>query len=93
VKKVITYYDGSDFSVIFVNDCQSAYPVSKAGIDHLTTAWATEFAVHKIPVRVNCISPGPFPSDITGTAEQMASWITQPLPGFFNPIPMLRPGT
>ncbi|KAF5362922.1 hypothetical protein D9758_007106 [Tetrapyrgos nigripes] len=72
----------------------SPYAISKAGINELTSVWATEFAMHKVPVRVNCILPGPFPSEINGTPEDMAKWIrTEPVPGLLNPIPTARPGT
>ncbi|KAF5362847.1 hypothetical protein D9758_007084 [Tetrapyrgos nigripes] len=71
----------------------SVYGISKSALHHLTSIWATEFALHKIPVRVNCIAPGPFPSELTGTRDDMAEWITEPLPGLFNPVPTLRPGT
>ncbi|KAF5364990.1 hypothetical protein D9758_008193 [Tetrapyrgos nigripes] len=68
------------------------YPVSKAGINHLTGILATEFALNKIPVRVNGIAPGAFPSEIIGTPEEVAKWITKPRPGAFNPTPLLRAG-
>ncbi|KAF5334279.1 hypothetical protein D9758_015535 [Tetrapyrgos nigripes] len=69
-----------------------SYPVSKAGINHLSTSLATEFAIHKIPVRVNCIEPGIFPSELMGTPEQVANLIQKPMPGAFNATPLLRAG-
>ncbi|CAE6432215.1 unnamed protein product [Rhizoctonia solani] len=43
-----------------------AYNSSKAAGIHLTKMLSTELALHKIPIRVNTISPGPFPSEMTG---------------------------
>ncbi|KAK7466100.1 hypothetical protein VKT23_004825 [Stygiomarasmius scandens] len=48
-----------------------AYGTSKAGLDHLTKTMAYEFATNNVPIRVVCISPGPFPSEITGTTESI----------------------
>ncbi|KAF5362897.1 hypothetical protein D9758_007107 [Tetrapyrgos nigripes] len=71
----------------------SAYPISKAGINHLTSVWATEFAIHKIPVRVSCIAAGIFPSELTGTAEEVAAALAiKPLPGLLSPAPLMRAG-
>jgi len=67
------------------------YGVSKAGVDHLTTTMATEFALNKIPVRVNCIAPGAFPSQTTGAPEVLEKFISR-LPGAINPVPALRAG-
>ncbi|KAF5334074.1 hypothetical protein D9758_017572 [Tetrapyrgos nigripes] len=66
-----------------------AYPVSKAGVNHLTGMLATQFALQKIPIRVNCIAPGIFPSEL---ARELADVAMEPMPGFFNPAPPLRPG-
>ncbi|KAI3621286.1 short-chain dehydrogenase [Moniliophthora roreri] len=41
-----------------------AYTASKAGINYLTTALVTEFARNKIPIHINCIVPGTFPSEL-----------------------------
>ncbi|THU84938.1 short-chain dehydrogenase [Dendrothele bispora CBS 962.96] len=67
------------------------YPVSKAGIDHLTKSMATQFSVNKTPVRVNCIEPGFFPSESTERAE-LVKLSQKAQPGGFNPAPLLRPG-
>ncbi|CAE6469973.1 unnamed protein product [Rhizoctonia solani] len=43
-----------------------AYNASKAGGIHLTKMLSTELALRRIPVRVNSIVPGAFPSEMTG---------------------------
>ncbi|KAK7443200.1 hypothetical protein VKT23_015797 [Stygiomarasmius scandens] len=68
------------------------YGCTKAAIHHLTKAMATEFGLSRIPVRVNCISPGVFPSQLAGTADQVAKWITEVSPGAVNVAPALRAG-
>ncbi|KAL0573849.1 hypothetical protein V5O48_008089 [Marasmius crinis-equi] len=42
-----------------------AYSASKAASDHLTVNMAAEFARNDIPIRVNAIQPGVFPSEMT----------------------------
>lgn len=42
-----------------------AYNSSKAAGNHLTKMFSTELALRGIPIRVNAISPGPFPSEMT----------------------------
>ncbi|KAF5356579.1 hypothetical protein D9758_008247 [Tetrapyrgos nigripes] len=73
-----------------------AYPVSKAGVNHLTGILATQFALQNIPVRVNAISPGFFPSEMIekiGMApEQIDQFASQPVKGTFNAAPALRAG-
>ncbi|THU83988.1 short-chain dehydrogenase [Dendrothele bispora CBS 962.96] len=92
--------EGETSSVINISSCVGTmnitmnsfiYVTSKAGVNHLTTSMATEFALSKIPVRVNCISPGAFPSQLTGSEDALNSYITQ-LPGTINPPPALRAG-
>ncbi|KAK7460509.1 hypothetical protein VKT23_009229 [Stygiomarasmius scandens] len=92
--------EGETSSVINISSCVGSmkismtsfiYGVSKAGVDHLTTTMATEFALNKIPVRVNCIAPGAFPSQTTGTPEVLEKFISR-LPGAINPVPALRAG-
>ncbi|THU79296.1 NAD(P)-binding protein [Dendrothele bispora CBS 962.96] len=70
-----------------------AYPTSsKAGINHLSQSMAIEFAVNKIPVRVNCIEPGIFPSELMGTRDELEKITKETLPGGFRPAPAQRPG-
>ena len=44
---------------------QFAYNASKAAATHLTKMFATEFALKKIPVRVNAVAPGVYESEMT----------------------------
>ncbi|KAF5343064.1 hypothetical protein D9758_011114 [Tetrapyrgos nigripes] len=73
-----------------------AYPISKAGVNHLTEVLATQFALQNIPVRVNTISPGFFPSEMTEKLgippEQLDQFASQPVKGIFNAAPALRAG-
>ncbi|KAK7461275.1 hypothetical protein VKT23_008451 [Stygiomarasmius scandens] len=82
----------SNVSAVNISLSSFAYGISKAGVDRLTVTMATEFALSKIPVRVNAIAPGVFPSNLSGPAEEVAKWMTQPLPGAFNPNPLRRAG-
>ncbi|CUA67901.1 hypothetical protein RSOLAG22IIIB_13562 [Rhizoctonia solani] len=43
-----------------------AYNLSKGAMNHLTKMLSTELALRNIPIRVNSIAPGPFPSQLTG---------------------------
>ncbi|GAB1522100.1 hypothetical protein RhiTH_005209 [Rhizoctonia solani] len=63
-----------------------AYNASKAAGIHLTKMLSTELALRSIPVRVNSIVPGAFPSEMTGSegstltvaqVERIAQGITQ----------------
>ncbi|EEB97593.1 hypothetical protein MPER_03055 [Moniliophthora perniciosa FA553] len=68
------------------------YGSTKAALDHLTTLLATEFALHSIPVRVNGIAPGPFPSQLGGSSQELTELLQKPLPGGMNPSPVKRHG-
>ncbi|KAK7037470.1 hypothetical protein VNI00_010962 [Paramarasmius palmivorus] len=68
------------------------YGSTKAALDHLTNLLATEFALHDIPVRVNGIAPGPFPSEIGGSSETLTEMLQKPFPGGMNPSPVRRHG-
>ncbi|EEB92585.1 hypothetical protein MPER_08882, partial [Moniliophthora perniciosa FA553] len=59
-----------------------AYASSKAAVERLTLSLASDFARNNIPIRVNGISPGPFPSQLTGDSESLdAAMKVAPLPG------------
>ncbi|KAF5352287.1 hypothetical protein D9758_011919 [Tetrapyrgos nigripes] len=70
---------GADVKVILGG---IAYPVSKAGLNHLTEILATQFALQNIPVRVNTISPGFFESQMTDklSTDQISQWAAPPAP-------------
>ncbi|KAF8706253.1 Enoyl-(Acyl carrier protein) reductase, partial [Rhizoctonia solani] len=53
-----------------ISQAKWAYNSSKAGTIHLTKMFATEFGLRKIPVRVNSIAPGTFPSEMTGYQDE-----------------------
>lgn len=44
---------------------QFAYNATKAAATHVTKMFATEFALKKIPVRVNAVAPGVYESEMT----------------------------
>ncbi|THU93663.1 short-chain dehydrogenase [Dendrothele bispora CBS 962.96] len=69
-----------------------SYGPTKTALDQVTKNMATEFGLSKIPVRVNCITPGVFPSELAGPSEQVAQWVTGPLPGAVNPSIARRAG-
>jgi len=50
-----------------------AYNSSKAAGNHMTKMFSTELALRKIPIRVNAISPGLFPTEMTGGEGQTFS--------------------
>ncbi|KAK7045765.1 hypothetical protein VNI00_007166 [Paramarasmius palmivorus] len=60
--------------------------------DHMTALLATEFALHEIPVRVNGIAPGPFPSQLGGPPEVLDKMMKKPFPGNVNASPVKRHG-
>lgn len=69
-----------------------AYNSSKAATSHLTKMMATEFALKKIPVRVNAIAPGVFPSEMTKLkidSAEMVNSVSKPV----IPVPAGRAGT
>ncbi|KAK1229945.1 hypothetical protein PQX77_006974 [Marasmius sp. AFHP31] len=71
--------------------CIPAYPASKAGLEKLTINLATEFALNEIPIRVNCIAMGVYPSELTGDEESVNRRVsTAPLPGLINHTPLKR---
>ncbi|KAK0432604.1 short-chain dehydrogenase [Desarmillaria tabescens] len=69
-----------------------AYGPTKAALEKLTLVLGTSFAGRGIPIRVNALKPGLFPSEIA-TPEMLEMMSAEPLPGFGAPIPARRPGT
>ncbi|KAF5344788.1 hypothetical protein D9758_014435 [Tetrapyrgos nigripes] len=80
-------------SVINISSAGASIKLSPAGVNLLTQLLATQFALQNIPIRVNTISPGMFPSEGMDAAgldiNQIAS---QPALGIFSPAPLLRLG-
>ncbi|KAK0442240.1 short-chain dehydrogenase [Desarmillaria tabescens] len=68
------------------------YGPTKAALEKLTLVLGTSFAGRGIPIRVNALEPGLFPSEMA-TPEVMSMINAEPLPGFGAPIPARRPGT
>ncbi|ESK94341.1 short-chain dehydrogenase [Moniliophthora roreri MCA 2997] len=69
------------------------YGSLKAALDHLTTVLATEFARNQIPVRVNGIAPGLFPSEMTVKGGIDIETLGQkPFLSAMNPAPLKRIG-
>jgi NAD(P)-dependent dehydrogenase (short-subunit alcohol dehydrogenase family) len=72
---------------------QYAYGTTKAGLEYLTRLMATEFALRGIPVRVNSLVPGIFPSEMSAAAGNEGDDIAQvPLPGALAAPPLKRMG-
>ncbi|KAK0232655.1 NAD-binding protein [Armillaria fumosa] len=69
-----------------------AYGATKAALNQLTLALATNFATREVPIRVNAIAPGPFASEMA-TPEFLEILKTKALPGFVAPVPAKRHGS
>ncbi|KAK0475165.1 hypothetical protein IW261DRAFT_1647259 [Armillaria novae-zelandiae] len=69
-----------------------AYGATKAALNQLTLALATNFATRDIPIRVNAITPGPFASEMA-TPDFLDLLKTQVMPGFVAPVPAKRHGS
>ncbi|KAK0199309.1 hypothetical protein DFS33DRAFT_1268744 [Desarmillaria ectypa] len=68
------------------------YGVTKVALEKLTFVLGTSFAGRGIPIRVNALEPGLFPSEMA-TPELLKMMNSDPQPGFGAPIPARRPGT
>ncbi|KAK0199564.1 hypothetical protein DFS33DRAFT_1481657 [Desarmillaria ectypa] len=69
-----------------------AYGLTKVAFEKLTFVLGTSFAGRGIPIRVNVLQPGLFPSE-SATPEVLKTLNSEPLPGFGILIPARRPGT
>jgi len=67
------------------------YNSAKAAADHLTKMLATEFALKKIPVRVNAIAPGVFATEMTAVSLRPED--TDKVAKGLQPVPARRAGT
>ncbi|PAV19005.1 short-chain dehydrogenase [Pyrrhoderma noxium] len=69
-----------------------AYACLKAAATHLTMQIATDFSLKQIPVRVNAIAPGIFPSRLTTSSQEELEEYTKTPMSYLSPIPRRRPG-
>ncbi|KIM36691.1 hypothetical protein M413DRAFT_77881, partial [Hebeloma cylindrosporum] len=67
------------------------YATTKAALEQITTSLAADLAQRKVPVRINAIEPGVFPTDIV-PAEVFEEYRTKALSGLVVPVPLLRWG-
>ncbi|KAL0580106.1 hypothetical protein V5O48_001882 [Marasmius crinis-equi] len=85
-------------SMVGLSNCKLSYGLltyncSKAALEKLSINLATEFAYNRIPVRVNCMAMGPFPSQVTGNEEMLdAHLASTPLTGTPALAPLRRAG-
>ncbi|PCH44253.1 NAD(P)-binding protein [Wolfiporia cocos MD-104 SS10] len=68
-----------------------AYNTTKAAASHLSKMFATEFALKKVPVRVNAVAPGIHESEMT--YDVITPEILDRAGKNIVPIPTRRPGT
>jgi len=68
-----------------------AYNSAKAAASHLTKMLATEFALKNIPVRVNAIAPGVYPSEMTHAVIEGSEAVNNVGLGI-QPVPADRSG-
>ncbi|KAF9052424.1 NAD(P)-binding protein [Hymenopellis radicata] len=68
-----------------------SYNTSKAALNHLTRSLAADFGKRGVPIRVNALVPGIFPSDIV-SPEFLESLKTTVIPGFVALTPAKRGG-
>ena len=70
---------------------QFAYGTTKAALEQITTSMAADLALRKVPIRINAIQSGVFPTDIA-PAEVYDQYKTKPFPGFTAAVPLSRWG-
>ncbi|KAF8524962.1 short-chain dehydrogenase [Gautieria morchelliformis] len=71
-----------------------AYNSGKAALSHLTKMLATELALRDIPIRVNAIAPGAWPSEMTqNQGKTLAGSVANKIAGGLMKIPADRGGT
>lgn len=68
-----------------------AYNSAKAAASHLTKMMATEFALKKVPVRVNAVAPGVYESEMTHS--HITPDLVDKVGLGIQPVPIQRPGT
>jgi len=70
---------------------QFAYGKTKAALEQITTSMAADLALRKVPIRINAIQSGIFPTDIA-PAEVYKEYKTKAFPGFIAPVPTVMMG-
>jgi len=92
---------GETTSIVNISSCVATshmpigihcYLSTKAAVNHLSVSMATEFALKKIPVRVNVVAPGHFVSEMTDPVTEEVVEIDQPMLGVISPFPIKRHG-
>jgi len=68
-----------------------AYATSKVALEQITLTIASDLASRRVPVRLNAIEPGVFPTEIV-PAEFLEEYRTKPIPGTIAPVPLQRWG-
>ncbi|TFK51117.1 short-chain dehydrogenase [Heliocybe sulcata] len=68
------------------------YLTTKAAVNHLSVSMATDFALQKVPVRVNVVCPGYFVSEMAPAALEELIKADVPMPGLVSPFPTKRAG-
>lgn len=86
---------GSISGLMKVTQHHPSYNASKAATLHLTRMLAHEVASNHLPLRVNAIAPGPFPSEMTaGDSQdnQKSDIPEEKVENYKNKVPLGRPG-
>lgn len=78
-------------SIMLITASQFAYNSTKAALSHLTKMMATEFALKKIPVRVNAVAPGVYESEMTHL--EITPDLVDKVSFGIHSVPLQRPGT
>ncbi|TFK47614.1 NAD(P)-binding protein [Heliocybe sulcata] len=68
------------------------YLATKAAVNHLSVSMATDFALEKVPVRVNVISPGYFKSEMSPPVMEELIKTDIVFPGTVSSFPTKRSG-
>ena len=73
---------------------QFAYNSGKAGASHLSKMLATELALRDIPIRVNAIAPGAWPSEMTrNQGNTLSGALASKIAMGISKVPANRGGT
>ncbi|KAF8827769.1 hypothetical protein HHX47_DHR4000038 [Lentinula edodes] len=75
----------------FIRHDQFCYNSAKAAASHLTKMLSTEFALKKIPVRVNSIAPGVYASEMT--TDTISAEEVDKIGKGITPVPAQRDGS